>query len=103
MARSPRADRKSTRLNSSHLGISYAVFCLKKSGNDYRCHLSFATFPGILLLPIVTAGRVLACQGAANLSVRMSIAVAATGYFLFFLRTGPPGTFNPFPPGPPSV
>src|SRR5947199_588555 len=27
---SVRTDRKSTRLNSSHLGISYAVFCLKK-------------------------------------------------------------------------
>src|SRR3712207_7890231 len=26
----PRADRKSTRLNSSHANISYAVFCLKK-------------------------------------------------------------------------
>src|SRR5256885_3243976 len=26
----PKADRKSTRLNSSHLVISYAVFCLKK-------------------------------------------------------------------------
>src|SRR5256885_10928151 len=26
----PPADRKSTRLNSSHLVISYAVFCLKK-------------------------------------------------------------------------
>src|SRR5256885_11596200 len=26
----PRSDRKSTRLNSSHLVISYAVFCLKK-------------------------------------------------------------------------
>src|SRR5436853_4651552 len=26
----PLQDRKSTRLNSSHLGISYAVFCLKK-------------------------------------------------------------------------
>src|SRR5262245_63980593 len=25
-------DRKSTRLNSSHLGTSYAVFCLKKNG-----------------------------------------------------------------------
>src|SRR5690242_21479439 len=25
-----RADRKSTRLNSSHMSISYAVFCLKK-------------------------------------------------------------------------
>src|SRR5262245_65258885 len=39
---SPRAarrgirDRKSTRLNSSHLGISYAVFCLKKKKNDER-------------------------------------------------------------------
>src|SRR5437899_4802620 len=28
--RQPKGDRKSTRLNSSHLGISYAVFCLKK-------------------------------------------------------------------------
>src|SRR5207249_8817848 len=27
---SPLADRKSTRLNSSHVSISYAVFCLKK-------------------------------------------------------------------------
>src|SRR5690349_24024816 len=26
----PRRDRKSTRLNSSHVEISYAVFCLKK-------------------------------------------------------------------------
>src|SRR5205814_5193124 len=29
-ASSSERDRKSTRLNSSHLGISYAVFCLKK-------------------------------------------------------------------------
>src|SRR5699024_11368847 len=28
--RARRADRKSTRLNSSHVSISYAVFCLKK-------------------------------------------------------------------------
>src|SRR5947199_7252865 len=28
--RPEKRDRKSTRLNSSHLGISYAVFCLKK-------------------------------------------------------------------------
>src|SRR5690625_5722620 len=27
-------DRKSTRLNSSHVAISYAVFCLKKKTND---------------------------------------------------------------------
>src|SRR2546430_5364006 len=29
-------DRKSTRLNSSHSQISYAVFCLKKKNNFYR-------------------------------------------------------------------
>src|SRR6266511_1844467 len=28
-------DRKSTRLNSSHVKISYAVFCLKKKKKDY--------------------------------------------------------------------
>src|SRR5438105_8322363 len=33
-------DRKSTRLNSSHEWISYAVFCLKKKNNkDYRLRL----------------------------------------------------------------
>src|SRR5207302_8642746 len=30
LRRRPRLDRKSTRLNSSHVKISYAVFCLKK-------------------------------------------------------------------------
>src|SRR3989442_5581753 len=28
-------DRKTTRLNSSHVRISYAVFCLKKKNEDY--------------------------------------------------------------------
>src|SRR5207253_11362416 len=31
-------DRKSTRLNSSHVAISYAVFCLKKKSN-HKLHL----------------------------------------------------------------
>src|SRR5947199_1494468 len=36
-----RRDRKSTRLNSSHLGISYAVFCLKKKRQKASCvHLT---------------------------------------------------------------
>src|SRR5256885_4715317 len=33
------ADRKSTRLNSSHLVISYAVFCLKKKKNPQHVSL----------------------------------------------------------------
>src|SRR3712207_8782655 len=32
------ADRKSTRLNSSHANISYAVFCLKKKTIHERCY-----------------------------------------------------------------
>src|SRR5262245_54489737 len=35
-----RLDRKSTRLNSSHLGISYAVFCLKKKRLNYPAVLN---------------------------------------------------------------
>src|SRR2546429_2598366 len=39
------ADRKSTRLNSSHGYISYAVFCLKKKKSYARsCHLSGSPF-----------------------------------------------------------
>src|SRR5690625_6169988 len=36
----PRAtgDRKSTRLNSSHVAISYAVFCLKKKKKNSKIH-----------------------------------------------------------------
>src|SRR5256885_13281620 len=42
-------DRKSTRLNSSHLVISYAVFCLKKKKkNDQDVSLTILTIPPIL-------------------------------------------------------
>src|SRR5712692_10642592 len=33
-------DRKSTRLNSSHSSISYAVFCLKKKKNHFYKHIT---------------------------------------------------------------
>src|SRR6266571_3422702 len=38
-ARGPRRDRKSTRLNSSHMSISYAVFCLKKKKKQSTKHI----------------------------------------------------------------
>src|SRR5690625_6691334 len=34
------SDRKSTRLNSSHVAISYAVFCLKKKKRDTQYNLN---------------------------------------------------------------
>src|SRR3712207_7963682 len=37
-------DRKSTRLNSSHANISYAVFCLKKKTKDHRLHIGFVVY-----------------------------------------------------------
>src|SRR2546427_7824640 len=37
---SPVPDRKSTRLNSSHSQISYAVFCLKKKKKKYKIRAS---------------------------------------------------------------
>src|SRR2546427_9406862 len=42
-SRPRRRDRKSTRLNSSHSQISYAVFCLKKKKNHNRRQLSAQT------------------------------------------------------------
>src|SRR2546430_6067953 len=38
-------DRKSTRLNSSHSQISYAVFCLKKKNPATRASIAMPAFP----------------------------------------------------------
>src|SRR2546430_13538652 len=40
-----RTDRKSTRLNSSHSQISYAVFCLKKKKHHSGAHIRLAAAP----------------------------------------------------------
>src|SRR2546427_4444820 len=38
LSKAARRDRKSTRLNSSHSQISYAVFCLKKKKKTHNTH-----------------------------------------------------------------
>src|SRR5436305_2862858 len=45
-----RADRKSTRLNSSHVRISYAVFCLKKKKKDVASRLLDRTYCAMNIL-----------------------------------------------------
>src|SRR5688572_31765609 len=42
----PRRDRKSTRLNSSHSQISYAVFCLKKKTTTINIYAFILNLPG---------------------------------------------------------
>src|SRR5260221_1976875 len=45
-------DRKSTRLNSSHTVISYAVFCLKKKKNKNACDTTTGTHIHVHPTPI---------------------------------------------------
>src|SRR2546421_1511672 len=65
-------DRKSTRLNSSHDQISYAVFCLKKKNNEYGgvcrayCNLMPLHFPRCLS----RGGRPLSGASSAPRSLR---------------------------------
>src|SRR5436309_12383026 len=48
---SAQKDRKSTRLNSSHVKISYAVFCLKKKNDGALPRRAPPTAPGLPLHP----------------------------------------------------
>src|SRR5438874_9860876 len=50
-----RRDRKSTRLNSSHVEISYAVFCLKKKSGqllNLLCDIRIGVLPRCVLIAI---------------------------------------------------
>src|SRR3989454_2352423 len=48
-ARAGKLDRKSTRLNSSHLVISYAVFCLKKKKKNTESYTQYASITDLVL------------------------------------------------------
>src|SRR3954462_212655 len=90
-------DRKSTRLNSSHTIISYAVFCLKKNNTPYQDptpgrHATYTDLreshlphppthsPDSWLLPL--------CPPLLSIP----------SLFFFFLKDGAPPNFPPFPP-----
>src|ERR1039458_9335138 len=89
-------DRKSTRLNSSHLGISYAVFCLKKKLNTTNYSLTLlSSLPADERYAYVLAAEPkvpnkLPCLGGQLLSVH--------GCFFFFLmiRRPPRSTLFPY-------
>src|SRR5437867_8783946 len=58
----PRGDRKSTRLNSSHRTISYAVFCLKKKNNlDELRMLPVIADEYLIIVILVTADELVHC------------------------------------------
>src|SRR5256885_9981552 len=45
-------DRKSTRLNSSHLVISYAVFCLKKKKKNYMLLINISSIYTAIVMTV---------------------------------------------------
>src|SRR5258707_10966623 len=50
-------DRKSTRLNSSHANISYAVFCLKKKNNTAAGYAVYLQYYSLSEIFVVTASE----------------------------------------------
>src|ERR1022692_1370987 len=94
-------DRKSTRLNSSHLVISYAGFCLQKT---HRSFANPATFPHCWPQtgPWARDWCAAVWQVDAALYYRQqAIPGAARRSIFFFLITTPPPDLTLFPPPPP--
>src|ERR1035438_2244935 len=90
-------DRKSTRLNSSHLGISYAVFCLKKKKkkkkkNKEHKRVSLSTVTRTTYRHINCVSIVF----AAYLCFLASFFFFFF-FFFFFLNDRAPPNFSPFP------
>src|SRR6202040_2123598 len=95
-------DRKSTRLNSSHPSISYAVFCLKKetAGN----HLRAAVLVDGLVGPLGEGGSVVGEVGRGGPGGRVAGGSDVGGLVgNFFLTTGGPPGPTLFPTGRPPV
>src|ERR1039457_2599476 len=82
-------DRKSTRLNSSHLVISYAVFCLKKKKKQLVIYPPLGTLASASMQRTETAVR-------AALDLRES-AKTPTRVFLFFFNDRAPSEIYPLP------
>src|SRR2546430_3319770 len=62
VGRAAEVDRKSTRLNSSHSQISYAVFCLKKKKSERSC-LTILTYT-LVAIHATTRGLSVVCHEA---------------------------------------
>src|SRR3954465_957800 len=94
------ADRKSTRLNSSHTIISYAVFCLKKKATTQGNRLQSAPTP--LGTAATHHPRWLGAAAAAPWHGVQDTAVGwGVASVFVFLRAGAPPESPLFPPRPP--
>src|ERR1035441_8623057 len=91
-------DRKSTRLNSSHLGISYAVFCLKKKkiSLSWTRHMHCGAMGLAVLLDDAGVTFEEEMEGLQDNQVSKHECNPHSTFF-FFKESGPPG-IPPFSP-----
>src|ERR1039457_1901182 len=92
------SDRKSTRLNSSHLVISYAVFCLKKKKkNKHMLHPHQPTQPAHATPDLhIWPSVYLECEVAPCCT--LSYVSFFFVFFFFFFKEGGPPRIPPFSP-----
>src|SRR5436190_619292 len=84
-----RTDRKSTRLNSSHTVISYAVFCLKKKKKRSASRLRAPLTTGVSQTPSTTP--------ASPVRLTSTVPRSASSVLFFFTMTRPPPRSTLFP------
>src|SRR3954467_902652 len=94
-----RSDRKSTRLNSSHTIISYAVFCLKKKPSTLRSQTAISPF-----LPQHVSPQHDECSRM-HMQTECAViepwnALAPCSCAFFFYNQRPPTKSTPFPKPP---
>src|SRR6202140_89926 len=92
-----RPDRKSTRLNSSHQLISYAVFCLKKRPVEQD---RSTNAPTILIWAHLRPAPCPQERAPGPLAILIvgPLRLAAFGLYFFFLMEAPPPNSPLFPP-----
>src|ERR1022692_803396 len=93
-----RSDRKSTRLNSSHLVISYAVFCLKKKKKTITCKFVKHLRP---LMVTKVFHRVIAHASTLSSVCLLVVLIVFSVFFFFFffflmIRRPPRSTLFPY-------
>src|ERR1039458_7509024 len=91
-------DRKSTRLNSSHLGISYAVFCLKKKKTTQQYSHVMSPRVAVYTLPMSSraTARALGWESGDGRVQRYDCAVRLCFVFFLMIRRPPRSTLFPY-------
>src|ERR1039458_550753 len=98
----PSSDRKSTRLNSSHLGISYAVFCLKKKIKTTHPTTYHKPIPSRPAFYAPTCAHGWRRCGDTTTLVSLPFGITPFLFGFFFLKSRAPPELPLFFPPPPS-